>query len=191
LETAVLTDIHTSNTYPPLCSVSVKPGSLLCIGIEVEVLLETRDYNNETRKVGGDPVFAKVTGPSGALPETATSIEDNEDGTYFVRFVPPEEGSFKVHVEIFGRPIREESHVIEVSQHNNPLKTWGKGELCQPVSVARNDHGEIFLLDIGNSRIVVLDQNINIKRILENETLKVSFYLNFNTLLVNYVELLE
>jgi len=178
LETAVLTDIHTSNTYPPLCSIAINPGSLLCTGIEVEAILETRDYNNETRKVGGDPVTAKVIGPAGALPENLISIEDNEDGTYGIRFTPNEEGIYKIRIDIFGRSVRDENYEVEISQHNNPTKIWGKGELCQPVSVTRSDHGEIFLLDIGNARIVVLDQNLSIKRVLENETLKVSLIIN-------------
>jgi len=174
LETAVLTNIHTSNTYPPLCTLNVKPGSLLCMGVEVEVLMETRDYNNEVRKVGGDPVVSKITTPKGTpLQENQMSIEDNEDGTYSVRFTPLEEGTYKVRIDIFGRAVGDESYPVDISIHNNPLKTWGKGELCQPVSVARSEHGEIFVLDIGNSRIVVLDQNVTIKRVLENETLQV------------------
>lgn len=87
-------EIHTSNTYPPLCTLNTRSGSLLCVGIEVEVILETRDYNDEMCKVGGDPIICKVTAPnkSGPLPDSQVNFEDNEDGTYSIRFTPMEEG---------------------------------------------------------------------------------------------------
>lgn len=140
----------------------------------MEVLLETKDYNDEMRKVGGDPVTCRIIDPKNVvLPITAFNIEDNEDGTYSIRFTPSEEGNYTVQVEIFGRRIKSENFCVEISQHNNPLKSWGKGELCQPVSIARGENGEIFILDIGNARIVVLDQGFLMKRVLENETLQV------------------
>ncbi|XP_021950432.1 tripartite motif-containing protein 2 isoform X3 [Folsomia candida] len=163
-------DIHTSTTYPPLCTLNEIPGNLKCIGIEMEIILETRDYNDETRKVGGDPVTCKIT--KGEKSKQECRVQDHEDGTYSIVFVPMSEGTYKMHVEIFGRPIRDENYSIEVSNHNSPVRMWGKGELTQPVSCARNESGELFVLDTGNSRIVVLDQNNIIKRCLENETLQ-------------------
>jgi len=99
-------------------------------------------------------------------------VEDREDGTYAISFTPVEAGQHSVHVEIFGRVVGED-FLVTISQHNNPVKVWGRGELCQPVSGARSDHGETFVLDTGNARIVVLDQGNGIKRILNNETLEV------------------
>jgi hypothetical protein len=74
-----------------------------------------------------------VIGPnkSGTLNANLVKVEDNEDGTYSIRFVPTEEGPYKIHVEIFGRTIQDENYSVEISQHNNPLKVWGKGEVCK------------------------------------------------------------
>lgn len=173
LETAVSTDIHTSTTYPPLCSLKLQNNSILSVGIELEVVLETRDYHNEVKKIGGDPVSVKVTSPSGQiLPATKVSLVDNDDGTYSITIRPDETGQYTITAKIFNRPIRDELFQIEISPHNDPIKVWGKGELCQPVSIAKNDQGDLFILDTGNARIVMLDKNLNILRVLENGTLK-------------------
>lgn len=179
LETAVSTDIHTSTTYPPLCALKLQQGSILSCGIEVEIILETRDYHNEVKKIGGDPVSVKINGPTGILLSSAqVSLVDNDDGTYTILFTPTDVGIYTIEAKIFGRPIKDEKFEIEISSHNDPIKVWGKGELCQPVSIARNDHGELFILDTGNARIVVLDKSINMIRLLENETLKVIIVTN-------------
>jgi len=141
----------------------------------VDLILETRDYHNEVKKVGGDPVSVKVTGPNGTvLPSSQVSLTDNEDGTFTISFTPIDVGQFTVQAKIFNRPIKDENFQIEISGHNDPIKVWGKGDLCQPVSISRNDLGELFILDTGNARVVVLDKNISINRVLENETLKVN-----------------
>lgn len=177
LETAVSTDIHTSTTYPPLCTLKLQNGSILSTGIELEVILETRDYHNEVKKVGGDPVSIKVTDPKDVLLNaTKVSLVDNDDGTYTIRFTPSEVGKYTIEGKIFGRTIKDEKFQIEISPHNDPIHVWGKGDLCQPVSIAKNDQGELFILDTGNARIVVLDKSFNIVRLLQNETLKV-FYI--------------
>lgn len=177
LETAVSTNIRTSTTFPPLCTLGVLPTSLLCAGVEVDLILETRDYYNQQRKEGGDPVKIEILSPQKiSIPQSQIKIEDNDDGTYAVQFTPSEVGSYLIRAEIFGRPTKDDSFVLEISEHNNPIKTWGKGELCQPVSVARSggDNGEIFVLDTGNARVVVLDTTITLKRILKNDALEVS-----------------
>ena len=176
LESAVSTNIRTSTTFPPLCTLTVAPESLLNVGLEVELLLETRDYYNKFRKEGGDPVQVSITCPdSKPFPNNKITVQDNEDGMYFVKFTPSEVGIYQVQVQIFGRPIKDSNVKIEFSEHNDPIKVWGKDELCQPVSVAKNEIGELFVLDTGNGRIVVLDQSLQMKRILKNETLEVKF----------------
>lgn len=139
----------------------------------MDLLLETRDYHNQRRKEGDDPVEVIVTDPKGKACGDVV-LEDNEDGTYGIKFTPAEAGAYKVKVEIFGRPIKDEFALVQVQEHNNPLRTWGKGDLCQPVSVAKAADGEIFVLDTGNGRIAVLDSGLNFKRVLNNEALEVS-----------------
>lgn len=172
LENTITTDIYTSTTFPPLCSLKTRLGSLLCAGLEVNLILETRDYHNQIKKVGGDPITVKVSGPNDvALPPDQVVVEDNQNGTYDIKFTPFIVGTYQVYVEIFDRPIKEKSHEVEITLHNNPVKIYDR-ELCQPVSVVKGED-EIFILDTGNARIVVLDSNVVFKRVLENDSLKV------------------
>lgn len=181
LESAISTNIHTSTTFPSFCTLGLTspPDSVLAVGLEVELLLETRDYHNRFRKEGGDPLQVTITGPSSSVvPNDQIYIQDSEDGTYIIKFTPYNVGTYQVQVQIFGRSIQDSNVHVEVSEHNNPVKTWGRDELCQPVSVAKNDTGEIFVLDTGNARIVVLDQLLTLRRVLKNDTLEVTARLN-------------
>ncbi|CAG7825030.1 unnamed protein product [Allacma fusca] len=173
LETAIGTTIRTSTTFPPLCTMKCEPDSILCMGLEVDLLLETRDYHNQVRKEGGDPVEVFVQTPKGQRwPSGKVTIEDNEDGTYGIKFTPTEIGTYRVGVEIFGRSIKDELFPVDIAEHNNPVKIWGKGELCQPVSTAKGKDTEVFVLDTGNARVVVLDQALTFKRVINNEALE-------------------
>lgn len=125
------------------------------------------------KKIGGDPVSVKVTSPSNQiLPATKVTLVDNDDGTFTITFRPEETGQYSIQAKIFNRPIKDDNFVIDISPHNDPIKVWGKGDLCQPVSIARNDQGDMFILDTGNARIVVVDKQFSIIRVLENATLK-------------------
>jgi len=146
------------------------------------LILEARDYKNEVRDEGGDPITVTVVPPSKAKLELIQgNIRDRQDGTYSVRFTPSEVGTYEVQVEIFGRPIKTPSLTLDISEHNNPVKTWGKGELCQPVSVTKGQAGEFYVLDTGNARIVVLDANLGFKRVIKNEALEVNIYFSYNS----------
>lgn len=152
------------------------------MGVPVDIILETRDYHNLARKEGGDPVEVQVTADGKLLFSTkpvpgGVDVEDRDDGTYLIAFTPKSAGSYKVQVSVFGRSIKEDEFSVEVDEHNNPLKTWGRGELCQPVGVAEGEQ-EIFILDTGNSRVVVVDTALGIqKRVLQNFALEVTIEL--------------
>lgn len=63
------------------------------MNLEVTAVLNTVDYHGNARTNGGDPITAEVarTEPADG-PKVDTSIEDREDGTYFIRFRPPTAG---------------------------------------------------------------------------------------------------
>lgn len=63
------------------------------VNLEATAVLNTVDYHGNARTNGGDPIKAEIvrTDNSGG-PTIPTTIDDREDGTYFIRFRPPTSG---------------------------------------------------------------------------------------------------
>lgn len=136
--------------------------------LESVVVVETVDYHGHPRNAGGDPIGAELT-----LAETIqstnqtifieTEIKDLDDGTYEVIFRPPNASRYILKVSVFERPIKDYPLYFDVTEHNEPVNVYGrrghgKDDFHQPVAVAVDDDGTIYVVDTGNSRIKVYDQ---------------------------------
>lgn len=148
-------------------------------GIEGTVTLSTVDYHGDLRRTGGDPVQAEVLSvePEGSAVPLAVNVSDCEDGTYKIHFRPPKPGRYGIKIEVFERPIKDNPLYFDVTEHNNPIQMYGsrgsgKDEFMQPVSVAVDDNdGTIYVLDTGNSRIKVLNPELEFIKHITNEGL--------------------
>lgn len=128
------------------------------------MVVETVDYHGHPRNAGGDPIGAELT-----LAETIqsnqaafveTEIKDLEDGTYEILFRPPNASRYILKVSVFERPIKDYPLYFDATEHNEPVKVYGrrgngKDDFHQPVAVAVDDDGTIYIVDTGNSRIKV------------------------------------
>ena len=73
-------------------------------------------------------------------------------------------------MKIFDRPIKDSPFTVDVTDHIEAVEKFpgglgGASLLKQPVSVAvATTTGEVYVLDAGNSRVVVLDSGLRLKR---------------------------
>ncbi|XP_075977823.1 tripartite motif-containing protein 3-like isoform X1 [Anticarsia gemmatalis] len=150
--------VRTSTTFPGLCTLSLESGCVC--GLEVVVELRTVDYHGEARCTGGDPVSAAATIDDAPLPCTVTDLDT---GLYRITMRPWVAGALCVRVLVFARGVRDSPLRAHVAPAAAPLAVWGsrgtgKEQLSQPVALARcPKRREIYVLDAGNSRVKVLD----------------------------------
>lgn len=169
--------VRTSTTFPSLCDARIDNKTI--VGIESVVKVSTVDYHGEPRHSGGDPIQAEVapvntTNTGYSLP---IRIIDCEDGTYRIKFRAPAAGRYGITVTIFDRFIKDMPLFFDVSEHNNPVKVYGrpgcgKDEFMQPVGIAIDDKNQmVYVLDTGNSRIKVLSPELEFVDHISNEGL--------------------
>ncbi|CAG4983022.1 unnamed protein product [Parnassius apollo] len=155
---AELGRVRTSTTFPGLCTLQLE-SACVC-GLEVSVVLRTVDYHGEPRSTGGDPVSAAATLDDAPLP---CAVTDLDSGLYRSTMRPWSAGALCVRVLVFARAVRDSPLRAPVLAAASPLLVWGsrgtgKDQLSQPVAVARcPKRREIYVLDAGNSRVKVLD----------------------------------
>lgn len=149
--------VVTSKTFPSLCFARAQKT---VTHLASEVVVTAVDYNGEAQAEGGDPIEAAVTRDEDgeAVP---SRVVDHEDGSYSVVFTPVHAGAHRVSVSVFGRPIKENPLCVEVLDEHNPdivygSKGAGKDQFSQPVGVAIDEAGFIYVADTGNSRIKVV-----------------------------------
>lgn len=149
------------------------------VGIENYVILSTVDYHGELRRTGGDPIQAEIS-PVIANCTAAGSplkVVDCDDGTYRILFRVPTPGRYGMKIAVFDRPIKDTPIYFDVTEHNNPVRVYGtrgsgKDEFLQPVAIAvDDDDGSIYVLDTGNSRIKVLNSDMEFVKHITNEGL--------------------
>lgn len=176
---SALGKVRTSTTFPSLCTARLEAETV--VGIENSVLLSTVDYHGELRRTGGDPIQAEM------LPVTADAaaaalglplrVIDCDDGTYRILFRAPTAGRYGIKISVFERPIKDTPIYFDVTEHNNPVCVYGsrgsgKDEFLQPVAVAVDEiDGNIYVLDTGNSRIKVLNSDMEFVKHITNEGL--------------------
>lgn len=146
-----------------LCRASLKDPAIA--KLQATVLVETVDYHGHPRNAGGDPIGAELTladsTSSDNGPVIETEVRDLENGTYQVLFRPPSANRYVLKLSVFERPIKDYPLFFNATEHNEPMKTYGrrgrgKDGFHQPVAVAVDDDGLVYVVDSGNSRIKVL-----------------------------------
>ncbi|XP_041377656.1 tripartite motif-containing protein 2-like [Gigantopelta aegis] len=148
--------IKVSTTFPALSTAKIGEATS---HLRSSARVSTVDYHGNPRSSGSDPVTAELRTDAGEMVET--KIKDNDDGTYDIIFVPPKSGDMKLCISIFCRPIKGSPFRVQVTDHINSVWKFGSRgtgilNLVQPVRVSADTGGCVYILDTGNSRIVVL-----------------------------------
>ncbi|XP_066253109.1 tripartite motif-containing protein 3-like isoform X2 [Euwallacea similis] len=174
----ILGKVRTSTTFPSLCTAQMEDNVIA--GIESSISLVTVDYHGNARKTGGDPIQAEilpVTAEQGLEPTFPLRIQDCDDGTYKIYFRARRAGRYGVKISVIDRPIKDNPIYFDVSEHNNPIAMYGtrgsgKDEFNQPVAIAIDERDQtVYVLDTGNSRIKVLNEQLECTKHITNEGL--------------------
>ena len=152
-------NVRISTTFPSLTTAQAHKA---VAHLRSSLKISTVDYHGNPRTYGGDPVLVDIRNEKGDLVES--KVKDNDNGTYDVLYLPTKPGKLKATVTIFNRAIKNSPFEIEVSDHINPfLKFGSRGtgdrQLNQPVRIAAGSDDAVYILDTGNSRITVLDND--------------------------------
>lgn len=174
---SVLGKVRTSTTFPSLCSAHLE-GEVVA-GIENFVTLKTVDYHGNARKNGGDPVEAELLEVTAdeSNPSCPLRVVDCDDGTYKIFFRAPSAGRYGIKISVIDRPIKDNPLYFDVTEHNNPVCIYGsrgsgKDEFMQPVAVAIDETDQtVYVLDTGNSRVKVLNEQLEFVKHVTNEGL--------------------
>lgn len=175
--------VRTSTTFPSLSSAALEQPVPAVARLPAQARLWTVDYHGCPRKTGGDPVAALLVvdpdepPPPSSVPAAVAApgaspskpaplpcqVTDLDDGSYTIKFRPWASGRYLLKLSVMDRPIQNYPLRVEVTPHNNPVRTFGgargsgKNEFLQPVAVAVDADGRTaYVLDTGNSRIKVL-----------------------------------
>ncbi|XP_043282889.1 tripartite motif-containing protein 2-like isoform X3 [Venturia canescens] len=173
--------VRSSTTLPGLCRASLKDPAIA--KLQATVVVETVDYHGHPRNAGGDPIGAELALADPINPNETnsatieTEVRDLENGTYEVLFRPPSASRYVLKLSVFERPIKDYPLFFNATEHNEPIKTYGrrgsgKDEFHQPVAVAVDDDALVYVVDTGNSRIKVLDENLEFQKHITNEGLE-------------------
>lgn len=185
--------IAISKTFPALCKASeIKTAT---IHLKTTVTVTTVDYHGNARTTGGDPVVARMHSINGG-DEVPIDLTDCDNGSYTLTFTPLMTGQHRISISIFDRPIKDGPFVVDVTNHINPiLKVGSPGSgstnFKQPVSIGFCDN-HIYVLDTGNSRVKVLDENLRLEQLItghgleQHSTTGMALANNGNLILINW-----
>ncbi|KAL8584113.1 hypothetical protein ACOMHN_011728 [Nucella lapillus] len=150
--------VSVSTTFPALTTAKVFPTTA---HLRSSIRIFTVDYHGNPRLTGGDPLTVDLR--MEGRDSLESKIKDNEDGSYDVFFLPQKPGRLRLHVNIFGRPIKDSPCTVDVCEHINPLlrigsRGSGRDNFSQP--------DRVYVLDTGNSRVKVMTHNGDFLRAL-------------------------
>ncbi|THD23379.1 Tripartite motif containing protein 2 [Fasciola hepatica] len=166
--------IVVSTTYPALCTARL-PQQVV-VNLHARAVIRAVDYHGRPQSTGGsDPVEVKLIDAEGRL--VPTELLDVGDGSYQLILRPVTPGTHQLSIQILSRPIRGSPFQLPVRRAQQ--RRWclnegadGRG-LIQPFAVTAGpypiDEGSdqstnqparpvyVYLLDTGNSRLLVID----------------------------------
>ncbi|XP_014681737.1 PREDICTED: tripartite motif-containing protein 2-like isoform X3 [Priapulus caudatus] len=165
--------VRVSKTFPALCT--ARYDALAVTHLEWLVRVGAVDYHGDVQTEGGDPLFVDMRNETGDRVEAR--VRDSNDGSYTVRYTPHLEGTYKLFISIFDRPIRGSPFKIDVTETNNPVlqcgdRGSGEHSFIQPVGIAVHQTGNIYVTDTGNSRIKVLTDELHFLKHIASEGLR-------------------
>ncbi|PFX22950.1 E3 ubiquitin-protein ligase TRIM71 [Stylophora pistillata] len=128
-------------------------------GLESKFKVITRNSLKEQYYCPGDYITAEINSAQSRKTAADVRIIDENDGSYAISFIPSEAGQHLVTVTVNGEKLKE---FPPIDVRERTFKHIGFMVLkhdVQPWGVTVNNLDEIFVTDIKNNRILVLDKD--------------------------------
>ena len=162
LEGARIGHIHETETDANQCSVEGFQEATAGLQTKFEVI--TRNSEGEQYYCRGDCLAVEIMSTQGQkiAVDRETTIFDKNDGSYAISFIPSKAGHYVATVQVNGEKMAEFPPVRIKERSFKPVQViTGKFDgkyLTDPWGVAVNDSNEIFVSDLDNNRILVLNE---------------------------------
>ena len=164
---------HLDKTATAVNQCSVEGLREASVGLETDFQVITRNSQGEQYYCPGNYIAVNVISAQGGNVRVETKIADNNNGSYTVSFIPTETGQHAATIQVNGQKIQEIPPLVIKERSFIPMGFIGKEkidgkELDCPWGVAANDMNEIFITDLTNDRIVVVNEKEDFIRSLEH-----------------------
>jgi len=145
------------------CSVEGFQGATSTAGLKTEIEVITRTSEGKQCYCPGDYIHVGIISPPDKKVSAEIKIVDNNNGRYVISFIPSQAGQHVLTIQVNGENIKEFLPICIKERTFTPLSLIGEGcfdntNLKQPWGMAVNDSKEIFLTDLSNNRIIVLNE---------------------------------
>ena len=143
-------------------------------GVETNLTVTTRDSEGKQFYSEQEQVTVTISSPTG---EEEVQMRDCKDGIYIVHYMPKSAGQHDVSIEVNGWPLTGSPWRVHVTPHRYrevmSLGSRGKreGEFEGPIDIAESEKtGNIAVVDSGNHRVQVFDENLKYVRTIGGAT---------------------
>lgn len=102
------------------------------------------------------PITGSVVDPCGD--EVPCRVTCREEGVYALQLRPQMPGKHRMSLNFMGQPLWGTEQEFRVKSNNPVMKAGGDGEMNRPTAVAVGPDDRIYVADMGNKRVLILDQ---------------------------------
>ena len=124
------------------------------VGLEAQLVVTTRNKKCQQCYDDNDCVALEISNGQGENCVAEVQVQDNNDGTYKIKYFAKETGTCSASVKVNGEHIRGSPFEVQVKPRQfRPVLSLGEQILKLPWGVAVNEQDEIAVSDIGNHKI--------------------------------------
>ena len=132
-------------------------------GLESQFQVITRNFEGKQCYCRGNNVTVEIMSAASGKAAADVQIDDKNDGSYTVSFIPREPRQHLVTVQVNGEKLKENSEIQVKERSFKLVRSIGEERiddkyLFQPWGVAVNNLNEIFVTDLKNGRILVVTE---------------------------------
>ena len=145
---------HLTLTRAQQSSADGKGISKAIVGLEAQLIVTTKNAEGQQYHDDYDSVTLEIRNRQGDNCAAEVQVQDNQDGTYKIKYFAKETGTCITSVKVNGEHIRGSPFEVKVKPRQfRPVLSFGEQILKNPWGVAVNEQDEIRVSAVGNHKI--------------------------------------